>query len=146
MSMTDLNTTETAKKLSAPPDLAKLKAALTKPGNSWDVEWEPKEFENADGGFLEEAMQDICTVLNAAPALIDELERLAQDNRDKDAVIMSQEGQIERLRGEVAKAKTLGAAEWHEAQAQKERDLDGFYSLPARKHLEIAAELRKELA
>ncbi len=67
----------------------------------------------------------LATILNAAPLMVAEIKRLraeasaiTQDNNDKQAVIWSQEGQIERLLAELAGAKAVGAAEWLEFRAR----------------------------
>jgi hypothetical protein len=67
----------------------------------------------------------VAEVLNAAPTLIEHNTQLASDNRDKDAVIMSQEGQIEQLRQQLATAKAVGAAEWQPIEtAPKDQWID----------------------
>jgi len=50
--------------------------------------------------------------------------------------------EVERLRGEIAKAKRIGAAEWHEQEARKYTPSMGMCERAY--HLKIAAELRKE--
>jgi len=50
--------------------------------------------------------------------------------------------EVERLRWELAKAKRIGAAEWHEQEARKYTPSMGMCERAY--HLKIAAELRKE--
>ena len=101
MSMTDLNTTETAKKLSAPPDLDKLS---------------------------EQARQATLTLI---------------------AVNGTLHAEIERLRGEVAKAKTLGAAEELERLRKQDCKIGWVGDMPHITYDQLkarAAKLRKDLA
>jgi hypothetical protein len=90
---------------------------------------------------------------------IAELEQLAQDNRDKDAVIMSQEGTIARLLGELEQARTALAEAKAEAKAEELSFLlnkhlvivqyDNGYrikAVPQAAIVDRAAELRKQAA
>ncbi len=53
--------------------------------------------------------------------------------------------EVERLRQELATAKRVGAAEWHEERAADCRALNGDMCREARQHENIAAELRTEV-
>ena len=111
---------------------------------------------SGDCGETVRGMANTCTM--HIPALIAEVERLRQESADFESVCMSQEGQIARLMAELATAKKIGAAEWHEAEAVRLSAIadDVFARLPgshdarrfrnkATDHRDIAAELRAEV-
>jgi hypothetical protein len=94
-------------------DLDAIKAAMSYLSSYWDS----ADFRGARN-LTQEGMDLIPLVLNAAPALIAEVERLRQESADFEAVCMSQEGQIARLRQQLATAKRVGAAEELERMAE----------------------------
>ncbi len=130
--------------------------------------------------YPKETIMAVVAILNAAPALMAEVERLRQRVNDllesnnefeqqardariatgkfklllecaqdgwSDALDKRNEGleKIERLRQELATAKKIGAAEWHEERAADCRALNGEMCREARQHEHIAAELRAEV-
>ena len=143
-----------------PPDLAKLKAAL-----AMTSIWESYEFKWASfmtGWPTRQQQESLAIVCNMVPALIDEIERLRGENETLKSdptgsyamgeqkivgLLGTANAEIKRLRGEVAAAKKLGAAEWHEAKAEEWRKgYAGADNEMSFKHMAIAAELRKEPA
>ncbi len=143
------------------PSISAALQALSSVTHEWTPEDFNLSFDAADSIAL-------CTILNAAPALIAEIERLradwddeqeAQIRRDEvierqvskflgfkvagpcDAVVKLQDALTE-LRQQLDTAKAAGAAEWHEAEAAECSQMN--WKDEAKKHLEIAAELRKQ--
>jgi hypothetical protein len=106
------------------PDIEALKAAVAlvkKPLHPDMISWNKYN----PYGLRADIASAVATILNAAPALIEHNTQLSQDNRAKDAVIMSQEGQIDQLRQQLATAKAVGAAEWQPIEtAPKDQWID----------------------
>jgi hypothetical protein len=105
-------------------DLDAIKDAMSYLSSYWDS----ADFRGARH-LTQEGMDLIPLVLNAAPAIIAEVERLRQESADFEAVCMSQEGQIARLMAELATAKRVGAAEALKAMDQHIMDLARYIDL-----------------
>jgi hypothetical protein len=128
-------------------DLEVLKAATSQLA----LNWVPADFYGADE-ISEVGMLNIPIVLNAAPAMIAEVERLRGENASQEIALGQQAVRIANLYADLATAKRIGAAEelerlgtWARSVALVDDAEPGDWrDTLARVTTRRAAELRKE--